>query len=278
MKISVICASRGRPVSLIGAIKNLHMLESGQNQVSYGIVCDDDDSGTLMAADLLAADLNREVNIFNAPRDIVAKKVNAAAREMPADLYLPYADDCFCLSPHWDQLSERVIAKVPAFSWTEFADPQNVTMLMVSHRWVESLGYLLSEYFPFWMADTWIQEQYAYATGTPIGLVRQLVFAGTRGKTRQLNDVKFWFEFFAAKRPERMEEGRKLRKALGFDTVEDSDLTKFVDAFEIRDQNQIGSASNYEAWFHSGEPRSPAYMEAYEKAKRFMDMTRMEAA
>ena len=278
MKISVICASRGRPVSLIGAIKNLHMLESGSHEVAYGIVCDEDDKGTEMAADLIASDLDREVIVFNEPRDIVARKINAAAKKMEADLYLPYADDCFCISPLWDQLCERVASKVPAFSWTEFSDHQNVTMLTMTHKWYESVGYLLSEYFPFWMADTWIQEQYAFATGTPIGLVRQLVFAGRRGKTKQLNDVRFWFEFFAAKRGERMEEGKKLRKVLGFEHIEDAAMKGFIEAFEIRDKSQIEMSPKYEEWFHSGEPRSVAYMEAFERAQAFMDSLKREAA
>lgn len=270
MKISVICASRERPVSLMGSIKALHMLESGANEVAYGIVCDEDDKGSQMAADLLAADLDREVKIFCEPRDIVARRINKAAREMPADLYLPYADDCFCLTPTWDQMCERIAAKVPAFSWTEFGDPQNVTMLMVNHKWVETVGYLLSEHFPFWFADTWIQEQYAFATGTPIGLVRQLIFAGRRGKTKQLNDVKFWFEFFAAKRPERIEEGRKLRKALGYEHIEESAMQGFIEAFQMRDKGQMENSPKYEEWFHSGEPKSAAYLEAKQRAEHFM--------
>ena len=278
MKISVICASRGRPISLIGAIKNLDMLESQQHEVAYGIVIDEDDVPSRQAAELLQSDLEREVRIFNAPRDIVARKVNAAAREMEAELYLPYADDCYCLTPNWDVMCERIASKVPAFSWTEFNDPQNVTMLTLTHKWVETVGYVLSEYFPFWMADTWIQEQYAFATAQPIGLVRQLVFSGRRGKTKQLNDVRFWFEFFAAKRSERIEEARKLRKALGFEHVNDDSLKGFIDAFEMRDKSQIENSANYEEWFASGEPKSVAYMEALDFAQRFMENRKLEAA
>lgn len=283
MKISVICASRQRPISLIGAIKNLDMLESGTNEIAYGIVIDDDDASSLQAAELLQADLDREVRIFNSPRDLVARKINQAAREMPADLYLPYADDCFCLSPLWDQVSERIASdrkwKAHAFSWTEYGDPQNVTMLMLTHKWVETLGYVLSEHFPFWFADTWIQEQYTYSVGAPIGIVRQLMFAGRRGKTKQLNDVRFWFEFFAAKRPERLEEAKKLRAAFGYEEADPKSLEGFTAAFEERDRGQIEASPKYESWFHSGEPKSPAYQEAYERARWFMEsIARKEAA
>lgn len=278
MKISVICASRGRPISLIGAIKALDAIESGTNDITYGIVCDDDDEHTIVAAGLLEKGIDREVRIFSAPRDLVARRINQAAREMPADLYLPYADDCFCLSPLWDQIAERIASKVPAFSWTEYGDPENVTMLMLTHQWVESVGYVLSEYFPFWFADTWIQEQYTFATGQPIGLVRQLLFAGRRGKTKQLNDVRFWFEFFAATRPERMEEARKIRRALGFEHIEDAGLKGFVEAFELRDRGQIEQSQKYEEWFHSGEPKSAAYHEAKERAERIMARLQEKAA
>lgn len=278
MKISVLCASRGRPISMIAAVKSLSMLESNGCEVAYGIVCDDDDAPTIQAADLLQADMDREVRIFSAPRDIVPRRVNQAAREMPADLYLPWADDCFSMAPMWDEIMGRVSEKAPAFSWQEWGDPTNVTMLALTDKWVQSVGYLLSEHFPFWMSDTWIQEQYALATAQPIGIVRQLQFAGRRGKTKQLNDVAFWFEFFGAKRPERIAEARKLRADLGFEHIDDASMQGYIEAFEGRDRGQIENSAKYEEWFHSGEPKSAAYLVAYAQAQEFMAQQKMEKA
>lgn len=263
MKITIGIPSRNRPAGLLSVLASMDGISSGQNQITYAVILDDDDYATLeqfehweksgMVPDgvqKLVGDRGRGIHA----------RFNEAMRLFPADIYSQACDDAWPLAFKWDALLAAAI-KIPAFSWQECNDPQNATYPVLSHRWLEAVGRFYPEHFPFWFADTWIAEVYSLAFAKPIGVVNQLPMAGRRGQTQGMRDLAFWFEFFAATRTERIEEAGKIAKAYGFTLNLEERETQLAQMRES-DAYQMKRVPLYEQAFKANLGAPSKYYEA----------------
>jgi hypothetical protein len=262
MKLDVLIPSRGRPQSLQAVIVALAALESGMNEVRYVVICDEDDPVTRAVAMTIEG-----VNVVLecGPRRLVNAAENDYIRRSNADAFMPWADDLFCLSPAWDEITRRVLEKVPAFSWQEVQDPQNHTAIVLSAKWVRAAGRFFPEHFPFWFADTWLKEVYGFVYGSNMPIVEHLQFSHKRTPTQNMHDLGFWFRVFAATRQERVEEAKRIVDAYDLTW---RDPSRLVTIFEKGDAAQLERVPQYEMAFGAdrGEP-SAAYLEARTRAE-----------
>lgn len=269
MKIDVLVASRSRPQSLQAVLVTLNALQSGEHDVRYMVVCDDDDVGTFVAANAING---LDIKVDCAPRGMIHKRENALIRASDADIFMPWADDLYCLAPGWDEIVANIVtkAKIPAFSWQEIQDPRNHTAIVLSKEWVKASGRFYPEHFPFWFADTWLKEVFAFVYGQDMPIIEHLQFSHKRGSTIGMRDLAFWFQVFAKTRQERMDEAKRVCQAMGIPWTPRADL---VAMFERGDAMQLERVPQYEKGLgaNRGEP-SAVYLEAKAKAEKLFTM------
>lgn len=261
MKITAIMPSRNRPLGMLGVISAYQALSTGNHDITYVVILDKDDTDSINQTDLFD-----KVNVMIGERDrTVNARFNEACKKFPGDVYIQLCDDAYPLAFHWDAMV-YALKDIPAYSWQEKNDPTNATYIAMSHKWYSAIGRFYPEYFPYWFADTWIAEVFALAFAKPIGVVNQLQVGGKRGKTHSMRDVKFWFDFFAATRVERVKEAELLARAYGF-TLNMKDRQDQIKQMLEGDLYQQTQVERYEAMFGSKEPPSALYVACKEIAE-----------
>lgn len=244
MKITVPLFSRNRPASMLAVLTSLDALSTGHHEITYPLIVDEDDAETLRHLNhwLTAGLLPKGAVPMIGQRDrVLNARMNAIAAQFPADAYFFAPDDGYPLAQHWDTIFAAAHQQgLPAWAWQEKNDPQNVTFICVSEKWRATLGRAFPEYFPYWFADTWIAEVHLLCFAKPIAVINQLGMGGKRGTTQGMRDLRFWFEFFAHTRKERLEEAKKLGRAYGF-TVHESERAHFIAQLEQIDAVQLAN-------------------------------------
>lgn len=257
-------ASRGNPLRLMSVLTCFDALASGEHEVTYRVICDMDDPLTWKA--LGAVKLPISVHIEQGP---IAMRMNEACAQSDADVFTGAADDTFPLAQHWDQLITYGLSHGHhAFSWQEANDPNNQTMIVLSKKWISAVGRMLPPYFPFWFGDTWIAEVYEILYEKPMPIAQNLPWGGKRGKTRGMRELRFWMDFFAATRVERMGEARCLALALD---IPFGDKQSVLDNLHNRDLMQRERIPKYEEWFGAdqGDP-SEQYLSMKATAEQWL--------
>lgn len=217
MKISVIIPSRGRTHTLIGALNSLHSLSSRKHEVTYGIVCDEDDPATIGTAKSLQAVMPVAYSV--SPRSpSLGQLVNEMADYMPADVYLSLADDVLCLTPNWDDMIAQAWEKEPrgVWWWTPAREDQPVLYAIVSHKWKEANGgKLFTDYFPFWYDDLWLLSVWILVYEGPMLTIDAKIMDCPR-HTHRMRDLRFWHNFYIAMNPTRIKQAKDIAAKLNF--------------------------------------------------------------
>ena len=271
MRIAVLILTRGRPAGLGGAIQAFHATASGQIPVEY-VVCGDDDDPTIEQAQELLEHLPVTWSINPRP-DALGRAWNLGAKACDWDLALFTGDDTVPATWHWDWRMADNAAAAPAFAWTEANDPSNCTYWATTRRWYDAVGQAAPEMFPFWFNDTWAAEQHLFAFGKPILIDRHLVMAGRRGTTREMREVAFWFDVFAATRPQRIAEAGRIARAHG---VAPPDPAGLLDWCRRWDAEQQASVPRYNVAFAADQvPPTARYNRLRARAAAYMTPAQM---
>jgi hypothetical protein len=273
MRIEVLVPSRDREQSMQAVLVSLHALSSGEHNVRYTVLCDDDDVATRATALTLQG---LDVRVISAPRALINKRENEIIMASDAEAFMPWADDLFALTPAWDEVIASIITKadIPAFSWQEAQDPKNHTAIVLTRKWVRAAGRFFPEHFPFWFADTWLKEVFWLSYGQEMPLVEHLRFSHKREPTTNMHDLGFWFRVFAATRGERVEDAKRIAAAYGLPPIPHD---KIIPLFERADRLQMERVPQFELIFGAGKTApSAAYLEAKAKAEKLLQP--MEAA
>jgi hypothetical protein len=273
VKITIGLPSRGRPAGLLSVLKAFDALASGEHEVTYVVLVDDDDDYNILeSANWVFVDAIPAGTVMRigTNKEGLHKRFNEAMLAYPADIYSQATDDLYPLTYHWDNILVKAAEKAPAFSWVECSDPNNHTCFAVTNQWLEAVGRFYPEWFPFWFADTWIAEVYSMAFNEPPVSVRQLQMGGKRGVTTGMHNLQFWVEFFIATRKTRVEEAKRVAVAFG-NTPAVGDCDPPTVRFKEIDAWQLSHIEEYEKKFNAnqGEP-SARYKAAYDRAQRWM--------
>lgn len=242
MKISILIPSRNRPRMLSASITALHEMKSGENEISYTIGWDKDDPETGKAISQFPNDM--DVLGRNLPDDIVTiggiwntlAKWNDAA-----DIYSCMIDDAFPITPHWDKVMVQMAKQYEAFSWYEVSAPNNVGYPTCTKAWLDKVGCIVPEHFPYWFMDTWFAEMVWFITGNPVPVSTSLALFSKQEATQNLRDLQFWWSFFTATRPLRVLEAHKIAgNGMSLEDFTQSRL-KFIALGEQRDAEFRGA-------------------------------------
>lgn len=213
-KLNVLIPTRGRPHQVAAAILSLSMLQSEENEITFCVACDDDDEETQKIVNRVRAEVRTFVRIGPRP-DSLGSLANDMAAHWPADAYVVWADDLMCATYGWDEHVAKALQETPhGIFWWSTARKEATFVPIVSEKWRAAAGRVFTEHFPFWYDDLWLQELWCMATDSgPISLPIKVVDK-PRGTIR-MRELRFWHDFYTFMRTERVEEGRRIAKALG---------------------------------------------------------------
>jgi hypothetical protein len=280
MKIAILIPSRNRPRLLSAAITALHEMESGENEIQYIVGFDGDDWATQQMPITWMGRPDR-LRHLAMPKEIltIGEIWNYLAREaddfygehIKQDIYSCMIDDAFPITPHWDKVIVQMAQNYEAFSWYEVSAPNNIGYPSCTKAWLDKVGYIVPEHFPFWFMDTWFAEMVWFITGQPVPVSQSLALYSKQEATHNLRDLQFWWDFFRLTRPMRVIEAHKI--AGGETSLEDftQSRLKFIALGESRDAEFSGAKiAHIEANKGvAGEP-SERYLLAKARAEKYL--------
>lgn len=266
MKIAILIPSRNRPRMLSAVITALHEMESGKNEVHYWVGYDKDDQ---LTGDEILGWIPTGVEV---PKEIITigSIWNNLAQQANADIYSCMIDDAFPITPHWDKAMTSMAIQYEAFSWYEVSAPWNVGYPTCTKSWLDKIGYIVPEHFPFWFCDTWFQEMVNFVTRRPVPVSQSMSLFSKQEATQNLRDLDFWWGFFSAMRKIRLREAFAHLNC----SWEEFLITRkpFIDAGKFRDAEFRGAriAELEGARGIKSEP-SPKYLLAKKRAEEYLE-------
>lgn len=271
MKIAVLIPSRNRPRMLSAVITALHELKSGENEIIYRVGCDEDDAETKQ----LLLDYTQ---VFDYPIGFLCDQEqgtigaiwNKLAQTVEADIYSCMIDDAFPISPHWDREMVNLAKKYQAFTWFEVSAPHNAGYPTCTKEWLNKVGYIVPEHFPFWFMDTWFVEMVQFVTNEGVPASQRMALYSKQEETQNLRDLQFWWDFFRATRPMRLRAAHKLLEPMVYEDFLAS-RQQFITAGNNRDREFSGEKIfNLEKERGSKTEPSQKYLLAKAKAERYI--------
>lgn len=212
MKLVISLATRGRPEQLVETVT-----KTAANLVlpntEYIIQVDEDDKPTI---DLLSrVPLDKRVKVNVGPReDTIAEKWNRAQEE-EADVYMSAADDDPFTTHGFDGKILDAASLFPDGIGVVYGHLANASFPCAAgwtRKWVDQLGYIFPEYFPYWFVDHWTDDL-ARITGR-ISVADVRTDQSKVGKTQEMREPGWWASWFDAAHLIRRKEAFKIIDAL----------------------------------------------------------------
>lgn len=269
LKISVLCASRKNVSNLRTIIGALDMLSSGKHDINYVVSCDWDDLQTQRAVERMVSDRLPVTMSCKQRRSCLGAAWNDAAFSSLADVYALVTDRALAVTPLWDAYIADAYGKdnTRVTWWTTNAGP---VIPIVPHKWLDVVGQIYTEYFPFWFDDTWLHELSALVHGLPNFMLQASCFIYKKDpKTKRMRDLRFWMDFFIAKRQERIEHAVKIRETFG---VVAPDLRPVEEWFKQQDELWTREWQKWESIATDSSEPDEEYIKAKKAAEEFMNV------
>lgn len=209
MNLSLLIASRGRPVDLLATVIEIDQLVARPDLLTISVALDWDDDSNPEPPQGIRSKLVWSVS---EREDSLGQKYNRCAANAPADVYVLGADDNIFAAKGWDDLIRAKLGEFnDNFGFVYFGrlDGTLPTQMAIPHQIIEAQGFLFPPYWPVWFHDTWIDE-IAHMTGRILWAEIPVKEIGGRGKSRGVREISFWTTLF---------EGLRLGRAQIADTL-----------------------------------------------------------
>jgi hypothetical protein len=208
MRLLISLATRNRPQQLLATVRRSMALWTDP-KTELVIQADADDYATLGA--LTENNLGPRVRVNVQRReDTIAAKWNRAMAEA-ADVYMIGGDDDPVVTQGYDSKILEAAKLLPdgiGMIYGHLSNASFSSIMCPTRKWVETLGYILPEYFPYWFCDHWIDD---------LGhMTQRIVHADIRsdqrkvGTTQELREPAFWANWFDAALLLRRKEANKI--------------------------------------------------------------------
>ena len=194
----------------------LHVVDPARVTVFVGV--DDDDQTTRTEFDALRAAAGRlDLRLQARPRPGSVHDVyNRLVADGSGTIIATFTDDVAVATPGWDTAIERSFAPfADGFAVGSLVDalaPGAGTLMAAPRHMVQETGYLLTDWFPFWWGDVWLDEIGALIGRRiviPVEVVSLWDERG-KGKTLRMQNVAFWAAVYEMTRPERLATAERL--------------------------------------------------------------------
>lgn len=270
MKIAFMVATRGVPKRAAAVIEGARSLESSKHEVVYVVGCDADDVAT---QEYFRAQYPDVLLTVDERPPGVGAVWNRCAALVPADVYVPFVDDGFVATPHWDEIIELVLSAYPTrdvgvFAWHDLANPGQCSLPIITKEWLGLCG-LYDDRFPFWFYDSCVAEVWSFVTGKTVPIIPNLVLAQNKGITRRMRDLAMWWELFIATRRERLETAARIRARLGIE-IDPIALSRVIMAWRARDIEGQSTIAETERNLAEVAAPTPEYLKARAAAQAYL--------
>lgn len=216
--ISVLVPTRGRTKNLEIMLRSLAQTAVEKSLVDVWIYVDHDDPAT--QAFLEQRDPNESgiaVHTIIGDRPLSQGEIcNHLCRQVNSNggIYFSTCDDYRFVTKGWDRIVREGFRRYPdnilmAFPQDPTAAPGQATHMILGAEWVNGLGRYLTEFFPFWYDDAWIDDV-ATLIGRKVQLDFQMAPQGGKGKTPRMKNLIFWEKFFLDTLADRVDDAKKL--------------------------------------------------------------------
>jgi len=219
--ISVLVPTRGRPQGMHTLLQNFQQTVARKDLFDVWIFVDNDDRPTL---DYIDAGHWRP---FGYPIHWHVAPARNSMGEMFSELwqsctsnagiYFPFADDYVVTTDRWDEVLRRFNQDKDGFLLGYLSDPtaqpHQVTIAIPSARWLNTIGYFVSERFYFWFGDAWLDEVAQMADCKALIPIQVQASQG-KGKTARMRNLPFWCRYFVSTLEERYREACLLLEAM----------------------------------------------------------------
>ncbi len=268
MKLAFLMVTRGNPKRAAAVIECAKSLASGRHEIEYIVGCDNDDTATLA----YFSENYPELIISPGPRPTGVGAVwNRCIQMAPsADIYCPFPDDVFIGLSKWDDYIVSLNRAVLA--WNDVSNPGHCTLPIVTRGWLDLVGRLYDERFPFWFYDTCVGEIHSFVTGWHVFIPNDLTLISQKGRTQNLRELTFWWDLYVATRQERLALAATVRNKIGLRMSAET-LSRTIEGWEARDKIGRASAARIEAQLSAEGQRPPSaeYLAARAYAQNYMD-------
>lgn len=220
--ISVLISTRGRPESLKNVFDSLEETTRDKNSLDVWVYVDDDDVVTrkCIGGDLFG-NYGFEINwVLGKRTGTMGEMFNTLREKCTTNpgIYMPAPDDYLFVTEHWDHIVREAFNSYPdrivlAYPEDPITAPHQVTFAIVSAEWTNVLGRCLTEHFPFWFDDSWL-DQVAQMIQRKVKLDMRMEPPGGYGKTHRMRNLLFWQKFFRNTLDDRIQDAKLLLKAI----------------------------------------------------------------
>lgn len=219
MRLLISLATRNRPQKLLATVRQSVANWTDPN-TEMVIHADGDDYATLGLLTDTKLPPRVRVNVKKR-EDTIAEKWNRAVAD-PADIYMIAGDDDPVVTQGYDT---KILEAAALFHdgigmvYGHMSNASFSSIMCPTRKWVEHLGYILPEYFPYWFCDHWIDDL-GHMTG-------RIVHADVRtdqrkvGVTQEMREPGWWGTWFDAALMLRRNEAMKL-----IDVLDESEPSK----------------------------------------------------
>ena len=223
--ISLLMATRERPDYLSKTLDSIERTVSDPNSIDIWVYVDNDDDITKSYISSNSY-LRYPFKINWVVRERTAsmgQMINILREKCTTNpgIYLPFGNDYIFTSNNWDIAIRDTFNRYPdRIAMGKIKDPlmcdddDYLTLPILSAEWTNATGRILTDHFPFWNDDTWLNyvAQMVQRKVT-IESIKVQPICG-KGKTPRLKNLPFWHRFFTNLMDERLEDANLLLKVI----------------------------------------------------------------
>jgi len=208
--------TRGRHEMANQAIRSLFEKCSKHENFKIYILCDRDDAAN---SDNLKKAVNNLPNLIfleNQHTKTMGQMVNELQSKAhdECDIFIPFPDDYEIVTQNWDSVIFDKFAinnEVPASCYFKdsIVPSSQATFTVLNKKWIETVGRYVTNYFPFWFDDVWLDEV-AQMAGLKEKIDISVNCLSGKGKTPRMKNLTFWNSFFRNTIHERLSDADKL--------------------------------------------------------------------
>lgn len=212
--ISILTPTRGRPEGLHAVFQNYQETVTRKELFDVWLYVDDDDQITIDYIE------SGQWSSFGFPIHWHVAPGKNSMGEMLSELwqicstnpgiYFPFGDDFALSTLGWDEILRKSFAQIEdgymlGFLIDMTAQPAQVTFAVPSARWLNTVGYYVTDRFYFWFGDNWLDEV-AQMAECKVMIPIQVHSAQGKGKTPRMRNLPFWFGYYTSMLEERFRE------------------------------------------------------------------------
>jgi len=270
MQIHIGLPSRGRPLDMVASAVSLFRLASGAHDVRVNLAIDNDDNDNMHFAGFLWGRTQGQAQVWQNERPLgLGDLHNAMAAHAPEDAaFMLWSDRLHVITPGWDQVLALACMQFPKrVLWLDSVHLQGAGQFILPPAWRAAQGAPCPGLYPAWFEDTAVEEMDAFVHGFPRVAIDAKCAGARKLPTHRLRDLPFWIELFAATRPQRIEDSRRIADALG---MKWQPRLQEADYFLKRDRSFLGRAEQLERECGDPGPADETYLAAKARAEAIM--------